>query len=97
MELKKSPHILEERRKVARLCWTIRALKRSTSSPQELVTKLNVALAEAGSASQYVKLNFPDGAPVASFRFTIDNSKLRHPEYGSGTEGGSIEPQRLSG
>ena len=95
MKRKISPQMLEERKKVARLCWTMRSLKRSASSPWELATRLNAALAEAGTASQYVKLHFPSGAPVASFRFTIDHNKLQHQEYWTGTEG-SIELQGLS-
>jgi hypothetical protein len=97
MKRKMSPQMVEERRKLARLCWTMRSIKRSASSPQELVTQLNTVLAEAGTASQYAKLHLPAGAPVASFRFAIDHSKLQHPEYWSGTEGGSIEPHGLSG
>jgi hypothetical protein len=68
------------RRKLARLLWRLRALRRSLPGRDALLMKIGAAKSEAGRAFGFVKLSLPKAkAEVTreSFQFRLDKPKLQ--------------------
>ena len=68
------------RRKLARLLWKLRALRRSLPARDALLMKIGAAKSEAGRAFGFVKLSLPKAkAEVTreSFQFRLDKPKLQ--------------------
>jgi len=67
------------RRKLARLLWTLRAIRRNCRDRDLLLLRLGAAKKEAGSAYRFVTLQIPEsGAKVTpdNFGFTLQKEKL---------------------
>ncbi len=72
------------RRKLARLLWKLRGLRRSAPPRDQLLMRVGAAKSEAGRAVQFVRLRLPEeGETVtpATFTFTLDKAKLRAAEF----------------
>jgi len=70
-------------RRLARLLWKLRALRRSCPSRDQLLLRIGAAKKEAGRAYSFVHLRLPkEGDPVTrqSFTFALDKDKLRKSE-----------------
>jgi len=68
------------RRKLARLLWKLRAMRRSLPTRDALLMKIGAAKSEAGRAFGFVKLTLPKAkAEVTreSFQFRLDKQKLQ--------------------
>ena len=68
------------RRKLARLLWKLRAMRRSLPARDALLMKIGAAKSEAGRAFGFVKLSLPKAkAEVTreSFQFRLDKPKLQ--------------------
>jgi transposase len=68
------------RRKLARLLWKLRAMRRSLPARDPLLMKIGAAKSEAGRAFGFVKLTLPKAkAEVTreSFQFRLDKQKLQ--------------------
>jgi transposase len=75
------------RKKLARLLWKLRAMRRSGPRGDQLLLRLGAARKEAGSASRFVEVQVPrEGEAVtrASFRFRVDKAKLKSAESQDG-------------
>jgi transposase len=75
------------RKKLARLLWKLRAMRRSGPRRDQLLLRLGAARKEAGSASRFVEVQVPrEGEAVtrASFRFRVDKAKLKSAELQDG-------------
>jgi transposase len=75
------------RKKLARLLWKLRAMRRSGPRRDQLLLRLGAARKEAGSASRFVEVQVPrEGEAVtrASFRFRVDQAKLKSAELQDG-------------
>lgn len=74
-------------RRLARLLWKLRALRRSCPSRDQLLLRIGAAKKEAGRAYSFVHLRLPkEGDPVTrqSFTFGLDKDKLRKSELQDG-------------
>ena len=82
------------RQKLARLLWTLRALRRETSRDR-LLLRLGAAKAKAGRAASLVKIDLPAAAPagrnkkseklpVGSFSFQLKKEELKEAELYDG-------------
>ncbi len=75
------------RRRLARLLWKLRAMRRSLPSRDQLLLRIGAAKKEAGRAFGFVQMQIPPARqPVTreSFRFRVDKSKLRLAEERDG-------------
>src|SRR5947209_3462266 len=75
------------RKKLARLLWKLRAMRRSGPRRDQLLLRLGAARKEAGSASRFVEVQVPrEGEAVTrvSFRFRVDKAKLKSAESQDG-------------
>jgi hypothetical protein len=75
------------RRKLARLLWTLRKLRRSALSRDQLLLRIGAAKKEAGRAFGFVSLRLPQaGAEVSrrTFTFRLDKKKLEKAELRDG-------------
>jgi hypothetical protein len=75
------------RKRLARLLWKLRAMRRSLPSRDQLLLRIGAAKKEAGRAFGFVQLQIPQPRqPVtrASFRFHVDKSKLQLAEERDG-------------
>ena len=75
------------RRRLARLLWKLRALRRSCPPRDQLLLRLGAAKKQAGRAYGFVRLRLPkEGEAVTrqSFTFAIDKDKLRKAELRDG-------------
>ena len=71
------------RKKVARLLWKLRAMRRSCPRRDQLLLRLGAAKKEAGGAARFVQVQLPpEGQPVTrqSFHFQVDKPKLQKAE-----------------
>ena len=71
------------RRKLARLLWKLRALRRSLPERDALLMKIGAAKSEAGRAFGFVKLTLPKAQEEVtrlSFQFRMDKQKLEAAE-----------------
>ena len=79
-----SKHMNERRRDLARLMWLLHSLRRSNSSRDQLLMRLNAAKAEVGNAFQFIHISLPQsGVPVTpeTFTFALDKAKLEITEF----------------
>jgi hypothetical protein len=75
------------RRRLARLLWKLRALRRSCPSRDQLLLRIGAAKKQAGRAYSFVQLRLPkEGEPVTrqSFTFGLDKNKVRKSELQDG-------------
>lgn len=75
------------RRKLARLLWKLRAMRRSCPPRDQLLLRIGAAKKEAGRAYGFVRIKLPkDGEAVTgrSFTFAVDKDKLRKAELRDG-------------
>ena len=75
------------RRRLSRLLWKLRALRRSCPSRDQLLLRIGACKKEAGRAYRFVQLHLPqEGEAVTreSFTFTLDKDKLRNAELQDG-------------
>ena len=75
------------RKKVARLLWKLRAMRRSCPRRDQLLLRLGAAKKEAGGAARFVQVQLPpEGQPVTrqSFHFQVDKPKLQKAEAQDG-------------
>jgi len=75
------------RRKLARLLWKLRAMRRSCPARDQLLLRIGAAKKEAGRAYGFVRISLPkDGEAVTrrSFTFAVDRDKLRKAELRDG-------------
>jgi transposase len=75
------------RKKLARLLWKLRAMRRSCPRRDQLLLRIGAARKEAGSVARFVEVQVPrEGEAVtrASFRFRLDKAKLKAAELQDG-------------
>ncbi len=75
------------RRRLARLLWKLRALRRSCPTRDRLFLRIGAAKKEAGRAYYFVRLQLPpEGQEVnrRNFRFALDKDKLKKAELRDG-------------
>src|SRR5215831_7858251 len=75
------------RRRLARLLWKLRAMRRSLPSRDQLLLRIGAAKKEAGRAFSFVTIQLPgkDQAVTRdSFRFRLDKDKLKQAEHRDG-------------
>lgn len=75
------------RKKLARLLWKLRAMRRSCPPRDQLLMRIGAAKTEAGRAYGFVKLTLPDeGQEVTrqNFTFRLDRKKLAEAELRDG-------------
>jgi transposase len=79
--------IAMRRKRLARLLRKLRAMRRSLPSRDQLLMRIGAAKTEAGRAFGFVKIQVPDAKQLVtreSFRFTVDQNKLREAELRDG-------------
>jgi hypothetical protein len=75
------------RKKLARLLWKLRAMRRSCPRRDQLLLRIGGARKEAGSVARFLEVRVPrEGEAVtrASFRFRLDKAKLKAAELQDG-------------
>lgn len=75
------------RRKLARLLWKLRALRRSCPARDQLLMKIGAAKTEAGRAFGFVKIMLPKAKEEVtrqSFQFRLNKAKLREAQLRDG-------------
>ena len=75
------------RKKLARLLWKLRAMRRSCPKRDQLLMRVGAAKTEAGRAFGFVNINLPKAhQPVTrnSFTFAVDKTKLKDAELRDG-------------
>ncbi len=75
------------RRKLARLLWKLRALRRSCPARDQLLMKIGAAKTEAGRAFGFVKIALPKAKEEVtrqSFQFRLEKGKLQEAELRDG-------------
>src|SRR5204862_4934965 len=68
------------RRRLARLLWKLRAMRRSLPSRDQLLLRIGAAKKEAGRAFGFVTIRLPlanEKVSRESFRFRVEKEKLR--------------------
>jgi hypothetical protein len=86
-EGRQAQEIAFRRKKLARLLWKLRALRRSCPKRDQLLMRVGAAKTEAGRAFGFVKINLPPvGHAVtrASFTFALDKARLKEAERRDG-------------
>jgi transposase len=75
------------RRRLARLLWKLRAMRRSLPSRDQLLLRIGAAKKEAGRAFGFVTIQLPgkdEAVTRDSFRFRLDKDKLKQAEHRDG-------------
>ena len=75
------------RRKLARLLWTLRKLRRSAPCRDQLLLRIGAAKKEAGRAFSFVSLRLPQAEEAVTrqtFSFRFDKKKLEKAEWRDG-------------
>jgi len=75
------------RRRLARLLWKLRAMRRSCPARDQLLLRLGAAKKEAGRAYSFVRIQLPkqdEEVTRQSFTFTLDKDKLKKAELRDG-------------
>jgi transposase len=75
------------RRRLARLLWKLRAMRRSLPSRDQLLMRIGAAKKEAGRAFGFVTIQLPGSDQAVtrdSFRFQLDKDKLKQAEHRDG-------------
>jgi hypothetical protein len=84
---RQAKEIAIRRKKLARLLWKLRAMRRSCPKRDQLLMRVGAAKTEAGRAFGYVKINLPPAGQAVtrqSFTFQIDKAKLRDAQLRDG-------------
>lgn len=84
---RQAKEIAIRRKKLARLLWKLRAMRRSCPKRDQLLMRLGAVRTEAGRAFGFVNINLPTAhQPVtrSSFTFTVDKTKLKDAELRDG-------------
>src|SRR2546426_2412621 len=75
------------RKRLARLLWKLRAMRRSLPSRDQLLLRIGAAKKEAGRAFGFVKIQLPNKDQAVtrdSFRFQLDKDRLNQAEHRDG-------------
>ena len=75
------------RKKLARLLWKLRAMRRSCPKRDQLLMRVGAAKTEAGRAFGYVKIHLPEARQTVTpetFTFQVDKAKLREAQLRDG-------------
>jgi hypothetical protein len=86
-EGRRAKEIAIRRRKLVRLLWTLRAMRHSRPSRDQLLMRVGAAKTKAGRAFSLVEITVPEpDQPVTrkSFRFKVNHDKLRQAELRDG-------------
>jgi hypothetical protein len=86
-EGRRAKEIAIRRRKLVRLLWTLRAMRHSCPSRDQLLMRVGAAKTKAGRAFSLVEITVPEpDQPVTrkSFRFKVNHDKLRQAELRDG-------------
>ena len=86
-EGRQAKEIAIRRKKLARLLWKLRAMRRSCPKRDRLLMRVGAAKTEAGRAFGFVNINLPKAhQPVtrSSFTFAVDKTKLKDAELRDG-------------
>lgn len=84
---RRAKEIAIRRRKLVRLLWTLRAMRHSCPSRDQLLMRVGAAKTKAGRAFSLVEITVPEpDQPVTrkSFRFKVNRDKLRQAELRDG-------------
>jgi len=79
-EGRQAKEIAMRRKKLARLLWKLRAMRRSCPKRDQLLMRVGAAKTEAGRAFGYVKIHLPEARQAVTretFTFQVDKVKLR--------------------
>jgi hypothetical protein len=86
-EGRRAKEVAIRRRKLVRLLWTLRAMRHSCPSRDQLLMRIGAAKTKAGRAFSFVEITVPEpDRPVTreSFRFQVNHDKLRQAELRDG-------------
>lgn len=86
-EGRRAKEIAIRKKKLVRLLWTLRAMRHSCPSRDQLLMRIGAAKTKAGRAFNYVEITVPEpDQPVTreSFRFRVNHDKLRQAELRDG-------------
>ena len=83
MKPSRSEETLILRRELARLLWSVRAMRQHDVPQREMVHRVSVLLTEAGHISRYVKITIQPSDGPSGYRLLAraDNAKLRQLEH----------------
>jgi len=86
-EGRQAKEIAMRRKKLARLLWKLRAMRRSCPKRDQLLMRVGAAKTEAGRAFGYVKIHLPEArqrVTPETFTFQVDKAKLRETQLRDG-------------
>jgi transposase len=86
-EGRQAKEIAIRRKKLARLLWKLRAMRRSCPKRDQLLMRVGAAKTEAGRAFGYVKIQLPEARQTVTretFTFQVDKAKLREAQLRDG-------------
>jgi transposase len=86
-EGRQAKEIAIRRKKLARLLWKLRAMRRSCPKRDQLLMRIGAAKTEAGRAFGYVKIQLPPAGEAVTrktFTFELDKVKLRDAQLRDG-------------
>jgi transposase len=86
-EGRQAKEIAMRRKKLARLLWKLRAMRRSCPKRDQLLMRVGAAKTEAGRAFGYVKIQLPPAHQAVTrqtFAFQLDKAKLREAQLRDG-------------
>jgi hypothetical protein len=86
-EGRQAKEIAMRRKKLARLLWKLRAMRRSCPKRDQLLMRIGAAKTEAGRAFGYVKIQLPPAGQAVTrktFTFQLDKVKLRDAQLRDG-------------
>jgi transposase len=86
-EGRQAKEIAIRRKKLARLLWRLRAMRRSCPKRDQLLMRVGAAKTEAGRAFAYVKIQLPPAGQAVmrkTFTFQLDKVKLREAQLRDG-------------
>ena len=86
-EGRQAKEIAIRRKKLARLLWKLRAMRRSCPKRDQLLMRVGAARTEAGRAFGYVKIQLPEARQAVTretFTFQVDKDKLREAQLRDG-------------
>ena len=86
-EGRQAKEIAMRRKKLARLLWKLRAMRRSCPKRDQLLMRVGAAKTEAGRAFGYVKIHLPEARQTVTpetFTFQVDKAKLREAQLRDG-------------
>ena len=86
-EGRQAKEIAIRRKKLARLLWKLRAMRRSCPKRDQLLMRVGAAKTGAGRAFGYVKIRLPEARQAVrreTFTFQVDKDKLREAQLRDG-------------